>query len=201
MLAGAVQPVSIAFSAGASIVTDARGTVRQHSFLSAASGAIKPSGTAVLSCTVAPCPLIGTSITYDGNGFPTSGVDANGNTMLVTYNARGLLASRTDAAGTALARTTNLAWHPVFHLPTQISFPDRAVNFAYDTQGNRTSKSITAGGVTRTWSYVYNTQGLITQMQSPRTDLVQVWKFGYDTQGHMVSFSDPLGHTMQFLSS
>jgi RHS repeat-associated protein len=201
VLAGNVQPVSITYNSdGSRTVTDARGTVRQHTFVTTASGAVKPSTKSVTACTIGNCPLISTSVTYNSSGFPASGVDPNGTTTQLTYNARGLLASRTEAAGTPLQRTVNISWHPVFHLPTQVTFPDRVLTYSYDAFGNRTSKTITAGGTSRTWSYAYNSQGLLTQMTSPRTDVSQVWNFAYDNQGHMVSITDPLGHVTRFNS-
>jgi YD repeat-containing protein len=200
VLAGGVQPVSITYNAdGSSSVTDARGTVRQHSFVTIGVGALRPTSTSVLNCTT-NCPSVTSRATYDSNGVFTSGVDPNGNTTALTYNARGLLTSRTEAVDTSLARTVNVTWHSVFHLPVQISFPDRVVTLVYDSSGNRPSKTVTAGGVSRTWSYAYNAQGLLTQLTGPRTDVAQVWNFAYDTQGHLTRIQDPLGHVTKFLS-
>ena len=196
--AGGVQAVSITYNAdGSSSVTDARGTVRLHSFASIGAGALRPTSTSVQNCTTS-CPGVTSRANYDSNGVFTSGIDPNGNTTALTYNARGLLTSRTEAVGIPLARTVNVTWHSVFHLPVQITFPDRVVTFVYDSSGNRISKTVTAGGVSRTWSYAYNAQGLLTQLTGPRTDVAQVWNFAYDTQGHLTRIQDPLGHVTQF---
>lgn len=198
VLAGGIQPISITYNPdGSSSVTDARGTTRQHTFTRDVAGALRPTGTAVVSCSNS-CPTVSSNLTYDFVGLTASGNDPNGNTTALTYDARGMLTSRTEAVGTPLARTVSITSHPVFHLPTQITFPDHVVNYAYDGHGNRISKSITAGGVTRTWTYAYNAQGLLTQLTGPRTDVAQVWRFTYDTQGHVASTQDPLGHSTQF---
>lgn len=197
VLAGGVQPVSITYNAdGSSTVTDARGTVRRHSFLTMGSGALRPAATAVVSCS--SCPNMTSGATYDANGVFVSGVDPNGSTTALSYNAGGLLVSRTEAVGTALARTVSISWHPVFRLPTQVTYPDRVIAFTYDAAGNRTSQTVTAGGVTRTWKYVYNAQGQLTQLTGPRTDVAQVWNFTYNAQGNLSSIQDPLGHVTQF---
>src|SRR5262249_7411645 len=149
ILAGGVQPVSITYNAdGSSSVTDARGTLRQHSFVTVGAGTLRPASTSVVNCATS-CLNVTSHATYDGNGILTSGVDPNGNTTALTYNARGLPTSRTEAVGTPLERTVNVTWHSVFHLPVQISFPDRVVTSVYDSSGNRISKSVTAGGISR----------------------------------------------------
>lgn len=198
VLAGGVEPVSITYNSdGSSTVTDARGTVRQHSFITGAGGVLRPASTTIVSCAMS-CPSITSSATYDANGVFMSGTDPNGNTTSMTYDARGLLTSRTEAVGTPLTRSVSITWQPVFQEPTQITFPDRTVTFTYDAQGNRTSQTITAGGVTRTWTYAYNAQGLMTQLTGPRTDVAQVWNFTYDAQGNLSSVQDPLGHVTRF---
>lgn len=198
VLAGGVQPVSITYNAdGSSFVTDARGTTRRHTFMTTATGALRPVSDTVQSC-LASCPALSTSLTYDANGFAESGVDENGNVTAFTYDSRGLMTSRTEAADTPLARTVNITWSPTFHLPTEIAFPGRIIDYAYDNQGDRTSKTVTADGVTRTWKYTYNVQGLLTQLIGPRTDVAQITSFTYDNQGHLTSIKDALGHLTQF---
>lgn len=198
VVAGGIQPVSIVYNSdGSSSVTDARGTTRLHTFTRDVAGALRPTGNTMTGCA-SSCPAVSSSLTYDFTGLTATGTDPNGATTTLTFNARGLLTSRTEAVGTPLARTVNITYHPVFHLPTQIAFPDRVVNYTYDGQGNRTSKSVTAGNVTRSWTYSYNAQGLLTQLTGPRTDVPQVWSFAYDTQGHLTSTQDPLGHVTQF---
>ncbi len=65
------------------------------------------------------CPSSNSTFTYDERGLLSSKRDNNGNLTTYQYNVRGLETSRTEAAGTAQARTIRgyssagraLAWH------------------------------------------------------------------------------------------
>jgi len=192
-LAGGVQATTLGFNAdGSTTVVDARGASRVHAFAQSAAGTLRPSGMTA-SCT--NCPTVTNSIAYDTNGYLSAITDPNGNQVAYTYDARGQLISRTEAVGTPLARTVTISWHPVFHRPVQITYPDRVVTLTYDAAGNRTQKTVTAGSVTRTWTYTYSSQGLLTQVVGPRNDGLQ---YTYDTQGHVSSITNALGQVIQF---
>jgi YD repeat-containing protein len=83
--------------------------------------------------------------TYDTNGYVASQTDWDGNLTTIVNNARGLPKSITEAAGTPLARTTSTTWLSTFHLPVQITEPNRTTAFTYDANGNMLTKTITAG--------------------------------------------------------
>ncbi|OPD89894.1 hypothetical protein AO966_04270, partial [Pseudomonas aeruginosa] len=55
--------------------------------------------------------------------------DSRGNLTTYQYNARGLETSRTEAAGTAQARTITTDWHPTLFLPVQVSEPGRITRY------------------------------------------------------------------------
>lgn len=199
-LAGGAQAVSISYNPdGSSSVTDARGTTRLHQFITLSSGAVRPVADAVTSCALG-CNTVSTSATYDGDGFLTSTTDPDGNVTDLTFNSQDLLVARTEAAGTPLARTVNVAWNPTFQRLAEIDFPDRSIRYQYDEHGNRISKTVATGGVSRTWTYAYDPRGLLTQITGPRTDVPQVWHFSYDPQGNLSSVTDPLGHIVRYLS-
>ncbi|WP_237744648.1 DUF6531 domain-containing protein, partial [Pseudomonas aeruginosa] len=67
------------------------------------------------------CPSSNSTFTYDERGLLTSKRDNNGNLTTYQYSARGLETSRTEAAGTAQARTITTDWHPTLFLPVQVS--------------------------------------------------------------------------------
>ncbi|WP_254865088.1 RHS repeat protein, partial [Pseudomonas aeruginosa] len=71
------------------------------------------------------CPSSNSTFTYDDQGLLTSKRDNNGNLTTYQYNVRGLETSRTEAAGTAQARTITTDWHPTLFLPVQVSEPGR----------------------------------------------------------------------------
>ncbi len=172
-------------------VTDALGTTRGYDFQSV-NGVIKNTG------LTQPCPTCGgdtAASTYDANGNPASKTDFNGNVTTYGYDlTRNLEISRTEAAGTPLARITTTTWHPTFRLPTQITEPNRVTTFTYDTQGNLTQKTITSGTLSRTWSYTYNALGLVTRVNGPRSDVADVTTYTYDAQGNLASVTNALGH-------
>ena len=51
------------------------------------------------------------TLAYDGNGYIASRTDSNGNVVNMVNNIYGLPTSIVEAAGTARARTTTLAYH------------------------------------------------------------------------------------------
>ncbi len=190
--AGGVEKVSLVYNVdGTTTVTDALGTARTYGFQTIL-GVVKSAG------VTQPCASCGggnAATTYDANGNPASKTDFNGSVTTYVYDlTRNLETSRTEAAGTPLARTLTTAWHPTFRLPTQIYEPNRVTSLTYDAQGNVTQKTITAGTLNRTWSYTYNPLGLVTSVNGPRTDVADVSTYTYDTQGNLATVSNALGH-------
>ena len=150
--AGGAELTTVAYNAdGTSTVTDARGNAHAYA-LTTQFDMVKP--TAV---TGAPYPAAGgKAFAYDDNGFVASRTDFDGNVTTYAHDARGNETSRTEAAGTALARTISTAWLPNFHLPAKITEPGRVTSFSYDAHGNLLKKTVAAGSLTRSWAYTYN---------------------------------------------
>ena len=63
------------------------------------------------------------SLEYDYNNQVSRRTDNEGNVTTYTHNTRGLEESRTEAFGTADARTITTQWHPALTLPTTITRP------------------------------------------------------------------------------
>ncbi|MFU4669323.1 DUF6531 domain-containing protein [Pseudomonas aeruginosa] len=89
------------------------------------------------------CPSSNSTFTYDDQGLLTSKRDNNGNLTTYQYNARGLETTRTEAAGTAQARTITTDWHPTLFLPVQVSEPGRITRYQYDAEGRKTGETVT----------------------------------------------------------
>ncbi len=133
---------------GTTTVVDAFGTSRSY-YYQGAGGMLR------VKRVTQPCPgCNGANAVYlfDANGNVSSSTDFNGNKTTYTFDlARNLEISRTEAAGTTLARTTTTQWHPAFRLPTKITTPsgangvDEVTDLAYDAQGNLVQKTITSG--------------------------------------------------------
>jgi len=135
--------------------------------------------------------------TYDPNGYIASWTDWNGNLTTFVNNARGLPKKITEAAGTPLARTTHTTWLSTFHLPAQITEPNRTTVFTYDANGNVLTKTITAGALTRSFAYTYNTTGQVLTAADPRGN---VTSYTYDAKGNLTSITDALGHVTSITS-
>jgi YD repeat-containing protein len=156
----------------------------------------------------------------DANGNPASRTDWNDNRTNYTYDlARNLETQRIEGltsagAATAATRTISTQWHPTFRLPIQIAEPKRITTYAYDAQGNLTSKSMqattdttgasgfsaTPTGSPRTWAYT-NTYsnavpGLMTRqvINSPRTDVADTTTYVWDNVGNLSAVTNALGH-------
>lgn len=153
-------------------------------------------GVAKFSSVDQPCAECGTitSYTYDANSNITSKTDFNGNVTNYTYDlTRNLEISRTEAAGTAQARTITTQWHPAYHLPTVITEPGRTTTYTYDANGNQLTKTIAAGNTSRTWTYTYNQVGQILTVTGPRRDVTDVTTYSYDANGNLSTVTNALG--------
>jgi YD repeat-containing protein len=92
----------------------------------------------------ANCAGANQAYTYDANGFMASKTDWKGNVTTYMHNNRGQELSRTEASGTAHARTITTEWHSEFNLPTKIIEPERTTVMTYDTEGRLLSTTYEA---------------------------------------------------------
>lgn len=191
--AGGAELTKVAYNPdGTATVTDALGNQHSYNF-TIQFDVVKPT-----DVTGAAFKNLGAkAFTYDANGFVASQTDFNGNVTTFVRDARGLETSRTEAAGTALARTISTSWHSDFRLPIQITEPNRVTTFSYDNNGNLTERTVTAGTDSRTWAYTYNSVGQVLSVDGPRTDVNDVTHYAYDAKGGLQSITDALGHVTQ----
>jgi RHS repeat-associated protein len=130
------------------------------------------------------CPGCGEdkATTYDANANVSRRTDFNNVETRYTYElARNLETSRTEAYGTARARTVTTTWHATLRLPTQIDETGRRTTYTHDTAGNVLTKTVAdlAAGVSRTWTYTYNAVGQVLTADGPRTDVADVTTYTY----------------------
>lgn len=141
-------------------------------------------------------------------------MDFSGAKTIYTYDlARNLQTSRTEAVGTADARTTTTVWHATLREPLSVFEPLRVTKYTYDSKGNRKTKTIqattdkngsegAAAGVTgpiRKWTYTYLPSGQIETITGPRTDIVDEVRYIYDDAGNLASFENAVKHVTRFL--
>lgn len=192
--AGGAELTSVAYNAdGSATVTDALGNQHGYNFTTQFD-VVKPS-----DVTGAANKGLGAkAFTYDTNGFVASKTDFNGNVTTFVRDAGGQETSRTEAAGTALARTISTTWHANFRLPIKITEPNRVTSFSYDANGNLLKRTITAGAISRSWAFTYNAAGQVLTVDGPRTDLNDISQYAYDNLGNLSSVTDALGHVTEF---
>jgi RHS repeat-associated protein len=189
--AGGVDLTTVAYNAdGSSSVTDADGNTHSYT-LQTQFDVVKQTA---LTGAVYPAAG-GKAFSYDANGFVASVTDFDGNVTTYTHDARGDQTSRTEAAGTALARTISTAWLANFHLPSRITEPAQVTRFAYDAHGNLLTKTVAAGALTRSLSYTYNSAGQALSATDPDGHLTS---YAYDAKGDLATLTDALGHVTKF---
>lgn len=160
---------------------------------------------------VGTIPAANRQYTYDTNGFLATMLDWNGNSTHYTFNSRGLETSRTEAFGTAQARTIGTTWSTTFRLPTQITRTGLTTGFTYDTSGNMLTRTQTdtqtqsipysTNGATRTWTYTYDALGDVLTEDGPRTDLSDVTTYTYGTTNkNLLTVTDALSHVTTITS-
>jgi YD repeat-containing protein len=157
----------------------------------------------------APCLVCGPikSRTFDANGNVASTTDWNGSVTTYTYDSsRNLETGRTEANGTANARTITTIWHLTLRLPVSIAQPKLITNFTYDANGNVLSRTeqatsdisgasgtaVTPVGSPRISTYTYNAFGQITSAVGPRTDIVDKTTYDYDAKGNLAIVTNAL---------
>jgi RHS repeat-associated protein len=187
-------------------VTDPLGTTRSYSFGQQLSydldtGQTQPTASGGSTVTQAE--------TYDGNGNPASVTDFNGNVTTSVYDlTRNLETSRTEAYGTAQARTITTSLDPNWRQPDLITEPNRTTRFTYDGLGNVLTKTITdltvTPNATRTWTYTYDSYGRMLTAHEPRTDVNSTKTYQYYTCttgskcGEIETITDALSHVWTF---
>jgi RHS repeat-associated protein len=197
--AGAVEKYTFTYSwTNNPTVVDPLNTSRAYT-TSVVWGARRYTGSPLL------CPGCGEykTVGYDANGNVASRTDFSNRQTIYSYDlARVLETSRTEAYGTAKARTITRQWHSTLRLPTLITEPNRTTAFTYDANGNQLTKTITdtATSLARTWTYTYDSFGRVLTADGPRTDVADVTTTtyyvcatGYQC-GRIQTVTDAAGH-------
>ncbi len=165
------------------VVTDPLGTSRTYQFgqiLSYSQDASITQPAASGSGTVS------NTFSHDAHGNVSAETDFNGIQTTHIYDlTRNLETSRTEAHGTARARTITTQWNTVWRQPALITEPNRTTAFTYDSLGNVLTKTITDTTVTpnisRTWTYTYDSYGRMLTADGPRTDVSDLTTYTYYT--------------------
>lgn len=139
--AGGVERTYVTYNTdGSRTVTNELGKKTIYSFVSI--DGIKRTST-IEGEPSADCPMSNSTFTYDARGLLKTKTDNKGHLTTYDYNDRGLEVSRTEAAGTPQARTVTTDWHPTLFLPVTVTEPSRITHYTYDDQGRQLSQSVT----------------------------------------------------------
>jgi YD repeat-containing protein len=159
--AGGVDRASLAYNAdGSTTVTDALGAARTYQFQTIL-GVVKPKGQSQPGGS--GCGASASLLSYDAHGNVASRTDFNGNRTNYTYDlTRNLEISRTEGltasgAATPATRTIATVWHPTLRRPVQITNGNQQTLYTYNPQGEVTDKTVTdtSTQTTRTWTSQY----------------------------------------------
>ncbi len=141
------------------------------------------------------------AMTYDANGFVSSQTDFNNNQTVFSRDARGLERSRSEASGTAVARTIATEYDPQWRVPTRITEPtsagSRVTTFTLDSRGNARTKTVTVGAESRTWTYDYNAVGQMISVDGPRADVADTTTWTY-VAGNLDTMTDAAGNVTRY---
>jgi len=195
---------------GRTTVTDPLGTVRTYNY------------TNILNYDAVtgisqPCTSCGGSnaqnMTYDANRNVASRTNFNGNLTTYTYDlSRNLETTRTEASGTASARTTTTTWHPSFRLPATITEPlglnntggSKTTTHTYDSNGNLSQRQVTTPSGSRTTNWTYDPYGRILTATDARgntstntyyPNTVAQNNSLANSRGMLAAITNPIGHT------
>lgn len=203
-LAGGVGQFELAFGTNSIMVTDPLGAQRTYNFQPVMWGVVKSSGASQPAGS--GCAAASNGLTYDFHANVASRTDFNGNVTTYTYDltpnwydiTRNLEASRTEASGTPLARTTSSQWHGYWRLPVRIAEPKKLTTYSYNGDGGVFCAPTTALIGTQPIGVVCSrteqattdangSQGLVpTVTGSPRT-----WSYTYDAYGQVLTANGP----------
>jgi len=177
--AGGALAVSIVYNSNAATVTDSLGTTDTYTFTTDASFA--PRVNAFSHGALNQSFTVPTGAT-DPQRRVTQVTDANGNITKFLFDSNHLT-SKTEASGTAIARTTSYQYLSTSSaLATLITEALRTTTLSYfPSTNNVQTKTITdlATSATRIWNYTYNSYGQVLTIDGPRTDASDITTYTY----------------------
>ncbi|WP_369928415.1 DUF6531 domain-containing protein [Xanthomonas sp. NCPPB 2632] len=90
------------------------------------------------------CPISNSSLTYDARGQIATQTDALGHITAFAYDTQGRVTTKTEAKGTAQERVTTTTWDGTSFRPKTVTTPDRVTTYNYDAKGRLTSTVVSA---------------------------------------------------------
>jgi len=167
--------------------------------------------TSVSDPAVQTCGATAQSYVYDSNGHRTKAVDNNGIAHTYSYAVNGQLQTETEAAGTAIARTTSYVWDPVQQLNRLLSVTTAGVSkteWSYTShnriasvkQTNLTATGTTNQSLATNYTYTLYANGMVKTLTvtAPSPGGTAKTVYAYDALGNLTSSTDGLGYVTSF---
>lgn len=148
-------------------------------------------------------------IEYDTSGNPVMSSDFNNSQTASSYNARGQRLTKTEAYGTAQARTTQYEWDPSFDRLVSVTVLGVSkTNYAYTPDNRLASETVTnltatgVAGQTRATVYTYtkHPNGMVATVvaDGPLAGAGDAITQTYNAVGDLVEVRNSLGHVTTF---
>lgn len=163
--------------------------------------------TSVSDPAVQTCGATIQSYLYDSNGHRTKSVDNNGVAHSYSYAVNGQLQTETEAAGTAIARTTSYVWDPAQQLNRLLSVTTAGqskTEWSYTThnrlasvkQTNLTATGTANQSLTTSYAYTLYANGMVKTLKvtAPSPGGTAKTVYAFDAQGNLTSATDGLGY-------
>ncbi len=128
------------------------------------------------------------NVTRQTVGIPSDGVEADGATTTMVYDARNRVVSRTDP----LSRTIHTEYDGVGNVVKMTDPLGYSSTFVYNKNGWMTTLTDALGGVTR---YEYDPEGATTAMVDANDHRTG---YAYDLAGQLLTVTDPLNQVTTF---
>ena len=162
----------------------------------------------------AGCPAASLHATFDANGNIKTRTDFNGVVTNFQFDlTRNLETSRSEAAGSALQRTTTTEWHANLPIRKRVAEPLLITTMTHDASGNVVTRTLqptndangalgfaaTRVGPQRIWRFTYNAFGQLLTATGPRTDIVDLTTYTFDTStGNLKTMTNTAGQKTNF---
>ncbi|KAG9573443.1 hypothetical protein KCV01_g18645, partial [Aureobasidium melanogenum] len=91
--------------------------------------------TAVVGEPTVGCPIANSHYTYDARGQIATQTDALGHVTAFIYDTQGRIVNQVEAQGTPEQRTTTTTWDGTSFRPKTVTTADRVTSYTYDAQG------------------------------------------------------------------
>jgi len=145
-----------------------------------------------LACT--DCVVGSWSFEYDTNGYVNKSTSPSGMITTFEHDDDGFETSRTEAFGTANAKTTTTEWNTTTRKPIHTITDNLKTEFGYNSQNQRTTVTLTDLNTSepKVTTFTYGTAGILDSIDGPIVGSGDLTQFGYDVDGNIQTITNAL---------